>query len=141
MPKRKPSFPPQGFWLSERGAVVPVQIHAEALVLMPGAFGLERAPHGRDEINAAMEEVIRSGWIRGRILSPGNMSFQAWRADRDSVGAMYDFLIESPGGVSTVTVETVEPRGWWQFTLQEFFDKSYPQGWRLGHKVGARPDP
>lgn len=136
----KPTFAPQGFWLSEKGAVIPVQIHAEALILMPELFGLAKAPHGKDEINSAMEEVIRGGWIRGRMLSPGNMSFQSWKADRDSIGAIYDFLLENPGGISTVTVETVDPPGWWQFTFQEFLDKSYPQGWRLGHRVGARPE-
>jgi hypothetical protein len=138
--QNKPTFAPQGFWLSRKGAVVPVQIHAEAIILMPEVFGLDKAPHGKDEINAAMETVIRGGWIRGRMLSAGNMSFQVWEANRDSVGTIYDFLIENPGGVSMVTIETVEPRGWWQFTFQEFLDKSYPQGWRMGHRVGARPD-
>lgn len=138
--QRKPTFAPQGFWLSEKGAVVPVQIHAEALILMPEVFGLDKSPHGKDEINASMEKVIRSGWIRGRMLTPGNLSFQVWKADRDSVGAIYDFLLENPGGVSMVTVETVEPYGLWQFTFQEFLDKSYPQGWHMGHRVGARPD-
>lgn len=137
---KKPQFAPSGFWLSERGAVIPVQIHAETLILMPEVFGLDKSPHGKDEINKAMESVIRTGWIRGRMLSPGNMSFQMWKADKDSVGAVYDFLLEHPGGISTVTVETVDPPGWWQFTFQEFLDKSYPQGWRLGHRVGARPD-
>lgn len=117
-----------------------MQIHAEALILIPEDFGLDKAPHGKDEINAAMEEVIHAGWMRGRMLSPGNMSFQVWEANRDSVGAIYDFLLENPGGISMVTVETVEPRGWWQFTFQEFLDKTYPQGWHLGHRVGARPE-
>jgi len=107
---------------------------------MPEVFGLEESPHGKDEINAAMKKVIKSGWIRGRMLALGNMSFQVWSADRDSVGAIYDFLLEYPGGISTVTVETVDPHGWWQFTFQEFLDKSYPQGWRLKHRVGARPE-
>lgn len=136
----KPAFPPQGFWLSEKGAVIPVQIHAEALMFMPEAFGLEKAPYGREEINAAMAKVIQSGWIRGRMLAQGNMSFQVWKADRDSVGAVYDFLLNNPGGISHVTVETVEPYGIWHFTFQEFLDKSYLQGWRLGHRVGARPE-
>jgi len=136
----KPAFPPQGFWLSKKGAVIPVQIHAEALILMPDLFDLDKAPHGKDEINAAMESVIRSGWIRGRMLSPGNLSFQVWKADRDSVGAIYDFLLDNPAGIAHITVETVDPPSWWQFTFQEFLDKSYPQGWRLGHRVGARPD-
>jgi hypothetical protein len=137
---KPPAFPPQGFWLSEKGAVIPVQIHAEALILMPDLFGLDKAPHGKDEINAAMESVIRSGWIRGRMLSLGNMSFQVWEANRESVGAIYDFLLDNPGGISTVTVETIEPRGWWQFSFQEFLDKSYPQGWHLGHRPGARSE-
>jgi hypothetical protein len=138
--KEHPNFPPQGFWLSERGAVVPVQIHAEALILLPDIFGLDKAPHGKDEINAAMEAVIKKGWIRGRMLTPWNLSFQVWEADRDSVGAIYDFVLENPGGISYVTIETIQPPGWWQFTFQEFLDKSYPQGWRLGHIVGARPE-
>jgi hypothetical protein len=138
--KTKPNFPPAGFWLSPKGAIVPVQIHAETLIMLPGMFGLESPPYGKDEINDAMASVLRSGWIRGRMLSPGNMSFQVWEADRDSIGSIYDFLIENPGGISIVTVETVEPYGLWQFTFQEFLDKSYPQGWKLGHQVGARPD-
>lgn len=107
---------------------------------MPGLFGLDQAPHGKDEINAAMGKVIRDGWIRGRMLSPGDMSFQIWEADRDSVGSIYDFLLLNYGGISLVTVETVEPRGWWQFSLEEFLEKAYPQGWRLGHQIGARPE-
>lgn len=137
---KKPTFPPQGFWLSQKGEVVPVRIHAEALIMMPGLFGLDQAPHGKDEINAAMGKVIRDGWIRGRMLSPGDMSFQIWEADRDSVGSIYDFLLLNYGGISLVTVETVEPRGWWQFSLEEFLEKAYPQGWRLGHQIGARPE-
>jgi len=119
---------------------VPIQIHAEALILMPEIFGLDQAPHGKDEINEAMGKVIRDGWIRGRMLSAGNMSFQMWEASRESVGTVYDFLLENGGGVAVVTIETVEPHGWWQFTFEEFLDKAYPQGWHLGHRVGARPE-
>lgn len=136
----KPKFAPSGFWLSQRGAVIPVQIHAEALILMPEVFGLSKSPHGKDEINKAMEEVIRSGWVRGRMLSPGNMSFQLWEAREDSVAAVHDFLTQRSGNISVVTVETVDPPGWWHFTFQEFFNKSYPEGWGLGHQVGARSE-
>lgn len=106
--KQSPKFSPKGFWLSPKGAVVPVQIHAEALMLIPRAFGLDRAPHGRDEVNAAMAKVIKAGWMRGRMVSPGNFSFQVERASGGTVGAIYDYLVDRVGAAH-VTIQTIKP--------------------------------
>ena len=135
--KKKPSkpllsYPPQGFWISPGGAVVPVQIHAEMLILMPEVFGLERAPHGRDEINAAIADVLERGWVRARVLSAGHISFQVWKADAETVALIYGVLVEHHAGISHVAVETVDPRGWWEFTLREFEEKRFPTHWGLG---------
>jgi len=128
----KVARPPQGFWLSPKGAVVPVQVHAEALMFMPEAFGLDRAPHGRDEVNEAMREVIIRGWIRARMLSPGRLSFQAWSADRETIRAISEFLFENHLGVDSVAIETLDPQGFWDFSLEEFLERAWPQKWGLG---------
>lgn len=125
-------FPPAGFWLSPRGAVVPVNVHAEALMQMPKAFGLARAPHGKQEINAAMARVIERGWVRGRMLSQGRLWVQMERADARTVGVLCDFLLWHPGGVASVTVKTEQPdHEWPEIGLRDFFDKAFPSAWGL----------
>jgi hypothetical protein len=123
---------PTAFWLSQGGAVVPVQIHAEALMWMPDLFGLAKGPYGRDEVNDAMGTVIEAGWVRGRMLERSIASFQAWRPDGDTIAAIRDFLVDHSAGIESVWIETIEPRGYWQFTLGEFLGQSYPSGWGLG---------
>lgn len=136
--KRKPGkaalskYPPSGFWLSPQGAVLPVQIHAELLTQIPEVFGLEKAPHGKEEIEQAMADVVNRGWIRARVFEKGTLNFQAWKADRETIHAITEFLYGNHAGITDIIIETVEPRGYVPFTLQEFFDRAYPVRWGLG---------
>lgn len=135
MPKKrkaaKRSEPlPAGFWLSPGGAVVPINVHAEALIQMPGMFRLDRAPHGKDEINRTMEAVMRAGWIRGRMLGPGVLGFQLVAPTPKMISVMYDFVVMQVKGVQKVAVETVDPMGYWYFEVGDFLAKAFPSAWR-----------
>jgi hypothetical protein len=123
---------PSAFWLSPQGAVVPVNVHAEALVLMPDLFGLEKPPHGRDEVNEAMGAVIRNGWMRGRVVGKNILSIQLWLPQPEQVSAIHDLVTRHKSTLSEIAIETVDPHGWWQFTTAEFLERAWPSGWRLG---------
>lgn len=132
--KTKPAAPsalPAGFWLSRQGCVVPVNIHAEALILMPDLFGLDRAPHGKDEVNNAMAKVIQNGWMRGRMAVGGLLQLQIWDTHPDSMRAIYD-LVALNRSVKNVGIDTLAPQAWWQFTTNEFLMQAFPSSWRLG---------
>lgn len=130
MRRTRIKFPPQGFWLSPRGAVVPVNVHAEALILVPKMFGLARAPRGKKEVNAAMAAVIARGWVRGRMRANGNLWLQMEEADARTIRSVYDFLLWHPGGVASVTVKTERPdHEWPDIGLKDFFDERFPSAW------------
>jgi hypothetical protein len=113
IPRRKRA--PEGFWLSPDrtssggGWFIPVKIHAQALMEAPEWFGLERAPHGKVEIEAAMAAVIERGWIRGRRRDGGDVVFQIHEPSAFSISAIRDFLIELPEDVKTVTLMIESP--------------------------------
>lgn len=110
---------PDAFWLSVGGAVVPVEIHAETLRLMPEVFGLAKAPHGKDEIEGAMVEVLRAGW--GRARRTGNLlSIQVWKDGGAVLASLREVLSEHPLGIHAVVVETVDPPARTAYTKDAF---------------------
>jgi hypothetical protein len=138
MKRRKPSRSsysldslPTAFWLSSRGVIVPVDVHAETLIAVPEFFGLAWAPRGKAQIEAAMRETLSRGWIRARIFPGGIADFQIYEADTTTIREISDLLYFYPKGIDGVVVRTVEPwMTWPMLTLEEFQQGKHPSAWR-----------
>lgn len=140
MRRKKTPYPnldhlPTAFWLSSKGMIIPVEIHAETLMFMPEIFGLDYTPRGRAEIERAMRETIERGWIRARIFPGGMADFQIHAADARSIGEISDLLYFYPTGIEAVVIRTVEPwHVWAPVVLQDFLDGRHPSAWRTNPK-------
>lgn len=122
---------PTAFWLSSKGVIIPVEIHAETLMFMPEIFGLNRAPSGRTQIEAAMRATIARGWIRARIFPGGTADFQIHSADARTIGEISDLLYFYPTGIESVVLRTVEPwHVWPPLVLEDFLEGRHPSAWR-----------
>lgn len=120
---------PTAFWLSPRGAMVPVQVHAEALVHIPEAFGLSEAPHGKAAIEKAMGRVIAAGWIRARQPKRGHLWIHVQEMDVRNIWRVAELLMVHKV-IESVEVWTVRPeRQWPVVSREEFLEDKYPAMW------------
>lgn len=120
---------PFAFWLSPR-AILPVENHLEALRLLPDMFSLGRPPVTWEALNKAMDSVLRGGWMRGRLHPGGVLQILMWRPGSKEISALHRFVARQSAVVWKVGVETVEPRGWWELTREQFLKRIYPKAWK-----------
>lgn len=126
-------WPPDIFWISPEGAVIPVIGHLTAIQAQPDTFDLAAAPRTRAEIDAAFRELLGRGWVRGR-WSDGRFFFQMDRPRGVPLGNAFALALKFPAHTREVAVEFVDPRFERmseEMSGQNFLEKKFPLAWGL----------